>query len=138
NQKTPLLRVLAVLLRPTSGTARIAGVKLPAGSDARAVVGLISHQSMLYTALTALENIEFTARLYGVQSPRAAAMRALQRMRMDDRADSPVRSLSRGMQQRVWGGRAIVHEPGVALLDEPYTGLDEAGAGALSDALESL
>ena len=136
--KTTLLRVLAGLLRPTSGTARIAGVKLPAGSEARAVVGLISHQSMLYTALTALENIEFTARLYGVESPRDAAMRALQRMRMDDRADSAVRSLSRGMQQRVSVARAIVHEPRVVLLDEPYTGLDETGAGALSDALESL
>src|SRR6185436_18874285 len=78
--KTTLLRVLAGLLRPTSGTACIAGVKLPAGSKARAVVGLISHQTMLYSALSALENIEFTARLYGVESPREAAMRALQRL----------------------------------------------------------
>ena len=136
--KTTLLRVLAGLLRPTSGTARIAGVKLPAGAEARAVVGLISHQSMLYSALTARENIEFTAKLYGVPSPGEAAMRALQRMRMDDRADSPVRSLSRGMQQRVSVARAIVHEPRVVLLDEPYTGLDETGAAALSAALESL
>lgn len=136
--KTTLLRILAGLLRPTSGTARIAGVTLPAGAEARAVVGLISHQSMLYSALTALENIEFTARLYGVASPRAAALRALERMRMHDRADSIVRSLSRGMQQRVSIARAIVHDPQVVLLDEPYTGLDETGASALSDALESL
>ena len=136
--KTTLLRVLAGLLRPTKGSARIAGVELPGGASARAVVGLISHQSMLYGALTARENVEFTARLYGVQSPRDAAMRALRRMRMDDRAESPVRSLSRGMQQRVSVARAIVHEPRVVLLDEPYTGLDETGAAALSDALESL
>lgn len=136
--KTTLLRILAGLLRPTSGTACIAGVTLPAGAEARAVVGLISHQSMLYSALTALENIEFTARLYGVASPRAAALRALERMRMHDRADSIVRSLSRGMQQRVSIARAIVHDPQVVLLDEPYTGLDETGASALSDALESL
>ena len=136
--KTTLLRVLAGLLRPTSGTAHIAGVKLPGGADARAMVGLISHQSMLYAALTARENVEFTARLYGVPSPREAAMRALERMRMAERAHSVVRSLSRGMQQRVSVARAIVHEPRVVLLDEPYTGLDETGASALSNALESL
>ena len=133
--KTTLLRVLAGLLRPTSGTARVAGVTLPGGAESRAVVGLISHQTMLYAALTALENIEFTARLYGVPDPRGAAMRALERMRLADRADSLVRSLSRGMQQRVSIARAIVHEPRVVLLDEPYTGLDEAGASALTDAL---
>jgi heme exporter protein A len=136
--KTTLLRVLAGLLRPTSGAARIAGVALPGGAAARAVVGLISHQSMLYSALTALENVEFTARMYGVPAPRDAAMRALDRMRLLDRADSPVRSLSRGMQQRVSISRAMVHDPRVVLLDEPYTGLDDAGAAALSDALLSL
>ena len=133
--KTTLLRVLAGLIRPTSGTARVAGVQLPGGGASRAVVGLISHQTMLYGALTAFENIEFTARLYGVPDPRGAAMRALDRMRLADRAASPVRSLSRGMQQRVSIARAIVHDPRVVLLDEPYTGLDEAGAAALTDAL---
>jgi len=136
--KTTLLRVLAGLLRPTSGVARIGGVTLPGGSQARSVVGLISHQTMLYTALTAHENVEFTAKLYGVPSPGEAAMRALARMRMEDRADSAVRSLSRGMQQRVSIARAMVHDPRVVLLDEPYTGLDEIGASALTDALESL
>ena len=135
--KTTLLRVLAGLLRPTRGTARVAGVDLPGGAGARAVVGLISHQTMLYAALTALENVEFSARLYGVPDPRAAAVRALDRMRLAERADSPVRSLSRGMQQRVSIARAIVHNPRVVLLDEPYTGLDEVGASALSDALQS-
>jgi len=136
--KTTLLRVLAGLLRPSRGKARVAGVDLPGGGESRAVVGLISHQTMLYAALTALENVEFAAKLYGVPSPRDAARRALARMRLAERADSPVRSLSRGMQQRVSIARAIVHDPRVVLLDEPYTGLDEAGAGALSDALGSL
>jgi heme exporter protein A len=136
--KTTLLRVLAGLLRPTSGSARVAGVELPGGAAARAVVGLISHQSMLYSALTALENVEFAAKLYGVNAPRDAALRALERMRVSDRADSPVRSLSRGLQQRVSIARAMVHDPRVVLLDEPYTGLDEAGAAALTDALHTL
>ena len=136
--KTTLLRVLAGLLRPTSGTASIANVALPGGADVRAVVGLISHQSMLYSPLTALENVEFAARLYGVHAPRDAALRALRRMRLEERAESPVRSLSRGMQQRVSVARAIVHEPRVVLLDEPYTGLDETGAAALSATLGAL
>jgi len=136
--KTTLLRVLAGLIRPTRGRARISGVELPGGPTARALVGLISHQSMLYAALTAVENVEFTAKLYAVRSPREAAMQALDRMRIADRADSPVRSLSRGMQQRVSIARAMVHAPQVVLLDEPYTGLDEAGAAALTDALHLL
>ena len=136
--KTTLLRVLAGLIRPTRGQVRIAGVELPGGAVARALVGLISHESMLYAALTAVENVEFTAKLYGVRSPREAAMRALERMRIADRAGSPVRSLSRGMQQRVSIARAMVHVPQVVLLDEPYTGLDEAGAAALTDALHLL
>ena len=136
--KTTLLRVLAGLLKPTAGRARIAGVQLPAGAEARAVVGLISHNSMLYDALTARENIEFVARLYGLADPRAAAADALRRMRIDDRARTVVRALSRGMQQRVSIARAVVHAPRVLLLDEPYSGLDEGGASALTALLVEL
>jgi heme exporter protein A len=93
---------------------------------------------MLYAALSARENVEFTARLYGVDDPREAAEDVLRRMRIAERADSPVRALSRGLQQRVSIARAIVHRPRAVLLDEPYTGLDEAGAAALTAALESL
>lgn len=136
--KTTLLRVLAGLLKPTAGRARVAGVDLPGGAAARAAVGLISHHSLLYDALTARENVVFAARLYGVADARAAADDALRRLRVHDRADWPVRSLSRGLQQRVSIARALVHRPRVVLLDEPYTGLDEAGAGALTEALGAL
>jgi heme exporter protein A len=136
--KTTLLRVLAGLLRPSAGTVHVGGTRLAGDVEARARVGLVSHQSMLYSALTVRENLVFTARLYGVPQPERAAEAALERLRVLDRADSPVRSLSRGLQQRVSIARAIVHGPRVVLLDEPYTGLDEVGAAALTLALTEL
>lgn len=136
--KTTLLRVVAGLLRPTAGTVRVGGRFLRDDAAARGQTGLISHQSMLYRALTARENVEFAARLYGVPDAGGAAGRALERMRILDRANTPVRSLSRGLQQRVSIARAIVHEPTVVLLDEPYTGLDAAGGAALTEMLHVL
>ena len=136
--KTTLLRVLSGLLKPTSGSARISGIPLPGGSLARARVGLISHHTMLYDALSPRENVEFAARLYGIRQPRARVDDALQRMSMLERADAPVRSLSRGMQQRVSIARAMVHSPQIVLADEPYSGLDDSGARALTSLLREL
>jgi heme exporter protein A len=133
--KTTLLRMLAGLLAPGQGTVRVNGVPIKEGAAARAQVGLVSHASMLYGVLTALENVEFAAKLYGLPDPRAAAMRALELMRVEDRADAPARTLSRGLQQRVSIARAMVHSPSLLLCDEPYTGLDDAGSAALTDAL---
>ena len=136
--KTTLLRLLGGLLRPTSGSAAIDGIALPGGADVRARVGLVSHQTMLYDALTARENVEFAARMYGVSDVRAAASDVLERLGATSFADICVQSLSRGMQQRVSVARAIVHEPSVLLADEPFTGLDAAGAAALSGMLADL
>ena len=136
--KTTLLRVIAGLLKPTAGSVRVGGHSLRDDARARAQVGLISHQTMLYRALTARENVEFAARLYGLADPHHAATRALEHLRILERADAPVRALSRGLQQRVSIARAIVHEPTVVLLDEPYTGLDAVGSAALSDMLMVL
>jgi heme exporter protein A len=136
--KTTLLRMLAGLLRPTSGSGMVAGVALPGGAELRAAIGYISHASMLYAALSARENVELTARLFGMRDARAAAMRALERMALSDRAEMPVRQLSRGMQQRVSIARATVHDPRVVLLDEPFTGLDDSGSAALGAHLAAL
>lgn len=136
--KTTLLRLLAGLLRPTAGRVTMSGEDVLGGTTARGRVGLISHQTMLYPALTSHENVEFAARLHGIPSPRAAAERALQAMGIADRRDSLVKTLSRGMQQRVSIARAIVHEPAIVLLDEPYTGLDASGASALTNLLRGL
>jgi heme exporter protein A len=136
--KTTLLRLIAGLLKPSAGSARVGGIEARRDRYARAAVGLISHQSMLYAPLTARENVEFTARLYGVDDPRAATTAALQSMNVAEYADLPVRTLSRGLQQRVSIARAIVHGPSVLLLDEPYSGLDEAGSRALTELLATL
>ena len=136
--KTTLLRLLAGLLKPSSGSARLAGIPLPGGTLARSRVGLISHHTMLYEALSARENVSFAARLYGIRDPRTRVDDALRRMSMLERADAPVRLLSRGMQQRVSIARAMVHSPQVVLADEPYSGLDESGARALTALLREL
>ncbi|HEY5086314.1 MAG TPA: heme ABC exporter ATP-binding protein CcmA [Gemmatimonadaceae bacterium] len=136
--KTTLLRMLGGLLRPTSGSAAIEGIALPGSADVRARVGLVSHQTMLYEALTARENVEFYARMYGVTDVRTAASDVLGRLGATSFADIRVQSLSRGMQQRVSVARAIVHEPSVLLADEPFTGLDASGAAALTGMLAEL
>jgi heme exporter protein A len=133
--KTTLLRMLGGILRPSSGKARIGSVTMPGGAEVRRRIGLVSHHSLLYDALTARENVEFAARLYRVTDPRERAEAALRAMEIFDRADTPVRFLSRGMKQRVSVARAIVHEPDVVLADEPFTGLDVVGAKALASLL---
>jgi heme exporter protein A len=136
--KTTLLRVLAGLLKPTSGSARVSGIQLPGGPLARSRIGLISHHTMLYEALSPRENVSFSARLYGVRDARLRVEDSLRRMSMLERADTPIRSLSRGMQQRVSIARAMVHSPQLVLADEPYSGLDESGARALTALLQEL
>jgi heme exporter protein A len=133
--KTTLLRLLAGLLSPSAGSCRVGGMTLRDGREARAQVGLVSHASMLYAALSARENVEFAAKMYGLSDPAGAAREALATMRVLDRAEAPVRALSRGLQQRVSIARAIVHAPRLLLCDEPYTGLDEVGSAALTEAL---
>ncbi len=122
--KTTLLRVLAGLARPSAGTVTIDGA--PAREpEARRRIGLLSHQSQLYHDLTAVENLAFAARLYGLGDPIRVARAGLAAMGLTDRADEPVRRLSRGMVQRVAIARALLHRPGLLLLDEPFTGLDQ-------------
>jgi heme exporter protein A len=93
---------------------------------------------MLYEALSPRENVSFSARLYGIRDARARVDDSLRRMSMLERADAPIRSLSRGMQQRVSIARAMVHSPQLVLADEPYSGLDESGARALTALLHKL
>jgi heme exporter protein A len=137
--KTTLIRVLTLGLRAEAGTIRISG--LDPTTDNRSIrqrIGLISHQSLLYDQLTAAENLEFFARLYGVEDARSRSADLLTTIGLGHRADDPVGTLSRGMQQRVSIARALVHDPPVVFLDEPFTGLDPHAASMLRSTLESL
>ena len=135
--KTTLLRLLGGLLKPDEGTVSLSGTPIAENTSLRGRIGIISHRTMLYPALSAEENLEFAGRMYGVNNARGVAQEILKRMGIE-RMNSPVRLLSRGMQQRVSIARAIVNSPVLLLADEPYTGLDEAGAQALTSLLLEL
>ena len=123
--KTTLLRVLATLLRPHEGTVRVLGCELPAAAwQVRGRVGLLAHEPLLYRELTARENLRFHARLHGVSEERVREL--LDAVSMSTRADEPLRTLSRGMVQRVAVARCVLHEPELLLLDEPNSHLDPA------------
>lgn len=137
--KSTLLRLLAGLLKADAGEVRIHGAPLVRGDGAqRRRIGLISHASLCYDGLTAAENLEFYARLYGLADPRGVARRALESVGLADRATTTAGTMSRGMVQRLAIARALLHEPDVVLLDEPFTGLDQAAAAALRGQLVRL
>jgi heme exporter protein A len=131
--KTTLLRVLATLLRPHGGSVRVFGSRLPEEAWAvRGRIGLLAHEPLLYRELTARENLRLHARLHGVELARVDEL--LEVVHMDGRSQEPLRTLSRGMVQRVAVARAVLHDPQLLLLDEPYAHLDPAAVETL-DAL---
>ena len=137
--KSTLLSLLATLLRPTSGGIRYGTLDLRHAEGAlRAHIGVLGHDLFLYPELTARENLAFFAALYGLRDANAAARGALDRAGLGDRADDIVSSFSRGMRQRVALERALIHQPRLVLLDEPFTGLDDASTVALVNRLHGL
>jgi heme exporter protein A len=119
------LRILATLSRPTHGRVSIAGHALPQGADeARRQIGLLSHQPLLYGDLTAEENLRFFGKMYDVPALEARMAELLDKVDLVDRRQDRARTFSRGMQQRLAIARALLHDPAVVLLDEPFTGLD--------------
>jgi len=135
--KTTLIRVLATALRPQAGALWICGtdpVRQP--TDARHMVGVLSHQTYLYAGLTARENLRFYARLYRLADAEARITTVLERVGLDQRADDRVGTLSRGLAQRASLARAILHEPRLLLLDEPETGLDDQAQRMLADLID--
>lgn len=137
--KSTLLSILATLLAASTGRVEYGTrTAAEAGSGLRARVGLLGHDLYLYPELTARENLTFFARLYGLDRPDARVNDALEHAGLTSRADDQVLSFSRGMRQRVALERALLHGPRLVLLDEPFTGLDQASASALVARLGGL
>ena len=133
--KTTFIRILASLSHPSLGEVRVAGHRLPHQAAAvRARLGVVSHTPLLYGDLTAEENLQFYGRLYGLQRPGERIDEVLGMIGLDSRRRDLVRTFSRGMQQRLAIGRAVLHDPDVMLFDEPHTGLDQ-DASAMLDAV---
>jgi heme exporter protein A len=136
--KSTLLGILSTLVKPTGGAVRYAGpdgAELPP-RELRRHIGVLAHSSLVYGELTGLENLIFYGRLYDVAGAEARATALLDEVGLEPRARTrPARTYSRGMMQRLSLARALLHDPRILLLDEPFTGLDRTGAQALGRAL---
>lgn len=137
--KTTLLRILATLLKPTHGLVRIDGLDLASRSaEIRRRIGFVSHQSLVYASLTVEENLRFYGRIYDVPAVEKRVEMLLNLVGLEVRRRDAARTLSRGMQQRLSIARALMHQPPVMLLDEPYTGLDQEATEMLRELLKTI
>jgi heme exporter protein A len=137
--KTTFLRILASLSRPSLGVVTVAGFALPAQSAAvRRRLGVVSHQPLLYEDLTAQENLQFYGRMYDIPNLNGRIDEVLEMVGLAARRNDLVRTFSRGMQQRLAIGRAVLHDPEVMLFDEPYTGLDQDASEMLDTILKEV
>jgi heme exporter protein A len=137
--KTTFLRILASLSRPALGEVRIAGYRLPGQAAAvRRILGVVSHQPLLYGDLTAEENLKFYGRMYGLPRLDQRVAEVLEMVGLAARRRDLVRTFSRGMQQRLAIGRAVLHDPEVMLFDEPHTGLDQDACVMLDNVLQEV
>lgn len=136
--KTTLLRILAGLVRPSQGEVALGGLPSPGNPHPRRMIGYVGHQTMLYQDLTALENLQHYARLYCVDQLGKVVSQTINALKLTPVQDQPVRTLSRGMQQRLSLARALLHNSSILLLDEPYSGLDQEAANFLDGILKNL
>lgn len=137
--KTTFLRILASLSRPAMGEVRVVNYRLPQQAAAvRRILGVVSHLPLLYGDLTAEENLRFYGRIYGIQKLEQRVQEVLELIGLDARRRDLVRTFSRGMQQRLAIGRAVLHDPEVMLFDEPHTGLDQDACQMLDNVLREV
>ena len=137
--KTTFLRILASLSRPSLGDVKVAGYRLPyEAAQVRARLGVVSHLPLLYGDLSADENLRFYGRMYNLADLEARISEVLEMVGLENRRKDLVRTFSRGMQQRLAIGRAVLHDPDVILFDEPYTGLDQDASSMLDGVLKTV
>ena len=134
--KTTLLRILATQVRADHGSVTVAGYNLSTRpEEVRRRIGVVGHRSLLYDDLTCRENLIYYGRLFGLKNPKSRVDEVLKMVRLSDRSDHRVRTLSNGMQKRAAIARAILHQPDVLLLDEPEAGLDQESVSILGTLL---
>jgi heme exporter protein A len=137
--KTTFLRILATLSRPNMGDVIVSGWRLPSqATEVRSLIGVVSHQPLLYGDLTAEENLQFYSRMYGIDDLDSRVAEVLGIVGLSTRRRELVRKYSRGMQQRLTIARAILHAPELLLFDEPHTGLDQDAAAMLDEVLREV
>ena len=130
--KSTLLRLISTLTRPDDGTLSVAGLDLSRGGrEARRLMGVVTHEPLLYEDLTAYENLDFHARMFGLDRAGERVRSAAETMGVSDRLHHRVGTLSHGLRKRVSIARALLHQPRILLMDEPETGLDQAALGML-------
>ena len=132
--KTTLLRLLATLLKPSSGTLKLFGAPA-ADPQIRRRLGFLGHDSFLYADLNPVENLRFYSRAYRLEDAEVRVAEVLAQVNLQDWATTPIRTFSRGMEQRLALARVLLHEPDLFLLDEPYTGLDQPAVNLLQTTL---
>ncbi len=137
--KSTLMRILATLSRPTSGSLMLKDVDvLEEPERVRQMIGMVSHAPLLYQDLTAQENLQFFASLYGLNNAQIRIKELLDMVELSHRAHDAVRTFSRGMTQRLSIARALVHDPELVLLDEPYSGLDPHAAAIFDELIATM
>ena len=136
--KTTLIRILATLTRITSGEVTIHGMNLNRnGSNIRRVIGMVTHENLLYGDLTGYENLQFYARLYSLKDYKKQIHQLTERLKITNELNEKVRTLSHGTRKRFDIARALLHNPRILLLDEPETGLDSETFETLAELLDS-
>jgi heme exporter protein A len=137
--KSTLLKIIATLIPPTTGELQLFGQPIRSSTlDARRKIGFIGHNSMLYRDLTAMENLEFYAKLYRLPNPATRARQMLAMAGLESRAGDAIKTFSRGMIQRAAIARALLHDPELLLADEPFSGLDAPSIASLEELLSDL
>ena len=135
--KSTLLSIAATLLAPSAGVVQYGEATSASGAELRARIGVLGHDLFIYPELSAFENLAFFARAYAVPDVDRTVASALERAGLEQR-DDPAGKFSRGMRQRLALERALLHDPRLVLLDEPFTGLDDAATMALRTRLADL